>query len=615
MKKTILFLIAITAFGLMGCNRSSKVDLVVVQNGQLQFYDQASQKLTPYKAETDSVVNTVFDYNNHLYYTAANKQELSLKCLDLSEAKPQPKLCAKWKLKLDEITDFIRDTGASDLIMDEGMENIYLSSNFLDDYAVEIEAYNIASGKTSALTFDDYWKVRPYTPSPGYDRFFYQEGKFYRLSPEGKVCLSDKIDLNEVLELDDELMAELSFDLERVSPDGKKILYSAFIPSEDAWGVYCVADSDGNNQTLLKDSHTLNARPQWLADGSLVYVGIEPRPKDDPQYCEWNDTRHCIKIVDPQGKVSTLVSNAERFSRNPFGTPQPQIQEKQASLEGCDMAIIDNGKVTFYNSHTNEFVPLTVENDSVINGVFLYDYDFYFTVAINEQLYLKRVFLGESNIYTELLADWGLKLSDCVSETDGEGALMASNGSGSQVGIQYQYDSEYSTFMEMRAFENYAKVLTDEWLSPAIYEEDAALFQEEYVDGEDEDGRDDNNYYCYVPADSNQKIRLSDKVDFDNFKSEYVFVPGYQFISINPKRDCVIFGAAFGWDFVGHGPLCFATLDGQVQKILDDDFSEACYGWLNDGRLAYTGCDGIYVIGPDGKEEKISSAKRFVTVH
>ena len=60
----------------------------------------------------------------------------------------------------------------------------------------------------------------------------------------------------------------------------------------------------------------------------------------------------------------------------------------------------------------------------------------------------------------------------------------------------------------------------------------------------------------------------------------------------------------------GHGPLCFATLDGTVKMILAND---ANYGWLGDSRLVYSSENGIMAISPDIKQEMISSAKRFVT--
>ena len=113
MKRLYCILITIMAVGIMGCdhnpkpatNVNSKVDMVIIQHGQLQFYNLATQKLAPYETEIDSVVNMAVDHNNHLYYTAAHGQDLALKCIDLSEANPQPQLCANWQLKLNQITD------------------------------------------------------------------------------------------------------------------------------------------------------------------------------------------------------------------------------------------------------------------------------------------------------------------------------------------------------------------------------------------------------------------------------------------------------------------------------------------------------------------------------
>ena len=86
MKKTLFMLVILVAFGVMGCNRQSEadkadqsetsenellsVDMVLISHGQLFFYNQATKRLMPYEAETDSVVNVVFDKNNHLYPTS-----------------------------------------------------------------------------------------------------------------------------------------------------------------------------------------------------------------------------------------------------------------------------------------------------------------------------------------------------------------------------------------------------------------------------------------------------------------------------------------------------------------------------------------------------------------
>ena len=53
------------------------------------------------------------------------------------------------------------------------------------------------------------------------------------------------------------------------------------------------------------------------------------------------------------------------------GNSQPAAPaEVQKDLKGCDMATFDNGKVTFYNSTQNAFIPFVNEKDYVVSGVF-----------------------------------------------------------------------------------------------------------------------------------------------------------------------------------------------------------------------------------------------------
>ena len=59
--------------------------------------------------------------------------------------------------------------------------------------------------------------------------------------------------------------------------------------------------------------------------------------------------------------------------------------------------------------------------------------------------------------------------------------------------------------------------------------------------------------------------------------------------------------------------LCFASLDGKVQKVLVSDYADAFYGWLNDGRLAYVDTDGVKIVALDGTETPVSKAEKIVT--
>ena len=126
----------------------------------------------------------------------------------------------------------------------------------------------------------------------------------------------------------------------------------------------------------------------------------------------------------------------------PFGE-KSVAKEKQGSLEGCDVAILDNGKVTFYNSTTGEYVPFVNETDSVINGVFIYGDDFYYTVSIGNRLYLKEVYMSEYVSHPSMRANWGLNLDDCVSETYGKASTLEWVPAFDRIGISHNFSWDY----------------------------------------------------------------------------------------------------------------------------------------------------------------------------
>jgi hypothetical protein len=630
MKKTIFFLIAAMALTLTGCDwfhkgKLSKVDMVVIQNGQMQFYNHASHKLTPYEAEKDSVVNVAFDNNNHLYYTAAHQQDLKLKMLDLSAKDPQPTLCADWQLKLDEITDFMYNTGACPLSMEGTFENLYMINQSYYEEGIEVEAYNIPSGKLSTTTYEAYYHDYPelFNIATGIerDRYYCEGGKFCHITPEGNVCLNDKIDYKALYMGED--LEDVYFYPEMLSPDGQQIVFNANWEIGEGWGYYCVSSMDGKSQKALEDSDNWTLCPKWLSDGTLVYVGKEPRPKDDPLYDEeWNNTRRCIKMVAPDGTASLLVSNAEHFYLNPVGAPVQPKKEKQAFLEGCDMAIFDNGKVTFYNSSTNEFIPFVAENDYVVSGVFHEDYAFFYTVAIGDELYLKEMFLGDYPTDPQLIGSWDLKWSDCVSADSTVFARMTSYLYMPLIMIAYDYLDEFEEFTEARYFNCMTQKKTDRYWpddvneqegddkTVAQYIDDERLFIQTSIPAQGEEEEDKSVYY--YGTDEGNRVCLSDKLEIP--KGEYSYEPQFDFFSISPTRESVVFGAYTDWGHVGHGPLCFATLDGKVQLALaNTDAVNVYYGWLNDGKLAYAEYRGIFTVATDGTVTQLSPARRFVT--
>lgn len=617
MKRILVLIALVAAIVITGCHRNpnpaaskSKVDMVVLNNqGQMQFYNHATHQFTPYKGEKDPVVNMAFDHSNHLYYTVAQQQDLVLKVIDLSEKNPQPKQCADWQLTLDEITDFMYGTGPADIYMDGNMEHVYMmNSDMSDNRTIDVEVCDLASGTTKGLEWEAYSEQYSGAKRFPADHFYQHHGKLYYARPEGTVCLNDRIDFTQ--DFDEDEIVDLWFNALDLSPDGKKIVYSATVAIGEGWGKYCLASSDGQTQSVLSDSDIWKMTPAWLSDGSLVYVAVNGEGQATG-----------IKMIAPDGTASLLAPGAKQFFINPADMPMAPVLGQQASLEGCDMAIFDNGKVSFYNSSNNSLIPLVVETDSVLDGVFWMDDVFYYTVAIGDELYLKRVYLAYSMPNPEMITDWQLKQSDCFVESCVR-APMRSNFDKPVVQIKYELDEDYCEFMKDRYYAIYEETVTDQLKEIDLGDVaekkeiqrylDEDLFKMEQVDVEDASEEEEGyeSYYYYVPTPSD-RVCISDKIDFAKLGGYYQ--PTFELRSVNPTRESVVYAAYTDWGHVGHGPLCYASLDGKVQMILNTESWDTYWGWLNDGRLAYADEEGVKVVTADGKETLLSTAKKLVT--
>ena len=136
-----------------------------------------------------------------------------------------------------------------------------------------------------------------------------------------------------------------------------------------------------------------------------------------------------------------------------------------------------------------------------------------------------------------------------------------------------------------------------------------------------EEGGEEMRYY-YCPEDygmyaeeelPEHLVCISDKINFHEGKYEgWEGQPEFTFLALSPESDCVAYAAIMEWGRGGRGPLCFATLDGKVQKLLAYD---ACYGWLSNNKLAFSDDEGIKTIAPDGTITKLCPGSRFVTVN
>ena len=584
-----LALLAVVALGTMGCKRHPKVqdhkDLVVVNQGKMSFYDVSNKVLTPFEGETDSVINLIFADKDHLYYTVAKNENLSLKMLDLSQVALEPKQCADWNMTIDDAIDFMFGT-VSDLYLDKSGENICIYKFDVEEFIMKAVLYNIKSGKIRMLEDDENLDLIYGEPNFDASHFYTENGQCYYVTQEGNTCLSDKIDFSQFFD-EEEGLEDLDFNPISLSPNEQEMVYSSVVYLGEGWGYYCIANTDGKLQCLIKDSDIWDQRPQWLANGSLVYVGSAPRPEDDPEYdADWNTTQPCINLFTSQ-KETVTVSMGRIFAVRPFSIPD-YTNAKQKDLEGCDVALLDNGKVTFYNSLTEEFIPFVVEDDSVVNGAFVGDEMFYYTVSIGNKLYLKRVYLG---IYVEpyMVTDWDLNLDDCVSETYGKASELNWIQNLDRISINHGFSWDFYDFSEIRFYDLDKQVMLDGWTEGELETDD---YDEQLMQAMDDFGHfvtEDGNFYY---NDYGLSICLSDKIDFLNYVSDtdYYSEPEFDIYSIDPTRRSVAYAALIEWGDLGHGPLCMASLNGEVQVALEDtDVADLSWGWLNDGSLLYVG--------------------------
>lgn len=339
MKKTIFFIAAL-ALMMMSCDQQqtptttaqpvtlSNYDMVIMEDGQLVFYNNTSGERLPFTAETDSVVNAVYDSHNTLYYSVSRDKALSLKCLKLDEPDAKPVELADWNLTLDDCQSFIYPLG--NLLLNEDESEVAIQSNPIAIYKTfgDKVVYNTKTKtvtKETEMSFDEETgnvesneiEFVAKSMSEVNDSLFEdgEKGALYYLGgSEERVCLTDKLDFLAMFaktqeELDDEAVISLP---KSVNPQGTKVMFCTVIPDGIfTHGPYNVANLDGSNQCTLKTDIEFGL-PTWLKDGSLVFVRFDGGPGDDYAL----EKLH-LSVMNPEGAIKDL-SASMNYAVKPF---------------------------------------------------------------------------------------------------------------------------------------------------------------------------------------------------------------------------------------------------------------------------------------------------------
>ena len=341
--KKLTFLLAALVFFMLGCNQPktpkatplpadiAEYDMVMLDNGQLNFYNTATSVMTPLEAEKDSVVNAHFE-PDIVYYCVAKDNHILLRCIDLSQPNPQPKELCDWGVPYDDcVTETYGEV--SPLEFYRGRNTLGLYHNFSWDgyWFNEQKLYDLETGEIADWTWE--WEEAGYASDEEQSEEDYHyvstadelreylqqiENRYYFIDGD-TICLTDEIDLSLYGSDDPDYMVEPEYEYISSSPDNSKVLYMVILDWGDfPHGILGISSIDGKIQMPIEDTDCTGYNAQWLDDGSLVYVGEEPLSPEDPDAENHFHYRpHCIKRIYPDGHTEIIAHCGEFVMKQP----------------------------------------------------------------------------------------------------------------------------------------------------------------------------------------------------------------------------------------------------------------------------------------------------------
>ena len=347
MKKILSLSMLLMAFAFLGCNRQNNpqpaqpnplpvdiadYDMLMLDNGDLYFYNSKTAAMTLLEAEEDSIVNCLFTGDNKVYYSVVEGPKILLRCIDLEQPNPQPKQLADWGVPYEEcVTETYGEV--SPLEYYKGRNTLGLYHNFSWDgyWFIDQKLYNMETGEITDWTWEweEEWLAMQsddeeeqteenyHYISTAYelrDYLMQMDEQYYMTDGNDGdyVCLTDKIDCASYAS-SPEYYEGPEFEYISASPDNLKVLYMIIVEWGDfPHGILAVSSIDGKLQMPLEDTDCTGFIADWLDDGSLVYVGEEPVSPDDPDDdTSWHYRKHCIKRIYPDNHTEIIAHCGE----------------------------------------------------------------------------------------------------------------------------------------------------------------------------------------------------------------------------------------------------------------------------------------------------------------
>lgn len=315
----------------------------------------------------------------------------------------------------------------------------------------------------------------------------------------------------------------------------------------------------------------------------------------------------CDIIIKPD--PNTVSTNVDSVVVNVKVVGDPI---EPVDLTQCDMAMLDNGKLSFYNSTTAVMTPFETEKDSVVNCVFTSDNKVYYCVACKPKILLRCVDLEQADPQPQELADWGVPYEKCVTETYGTVSPLECYWNRNTLGLHHEFSWDGYWFIKQRLYNLETGEVTD-W-TPSWDEAGYAM------QNDDEEQTEENYHYIstaheleeyltimdgqYYLTDGNDDnyVCLTDQIDCASYASdpEYYSGPDFMYISSSPDNSKILYMIIVEWGDFAHGILAISSIDGKLQIPLEDtDCTGYTAEWLDDGSLVYVGEETLTPDDPD----------------
>lgn len=259
----------------------TECDLAYLIDGQLFFHNVDGNQKVKFTEEPDTIFNFTFDIEGKtMYYSVLCDNFLWLKSVDIDQSEITPQWLTNLELTKKDCTT--ETYGEVSPLFYYNRELIIQHNFNWEYYGFESMAIYSIANKSIAQKEYNYELIQMASGELSYEKseqyFEKIDEQLYYKYKNTNTCLSDQLDFKVLRNKESEdYWVETDFTSFTLSPNETKILYGAMIEMGDlGHGPYCIANVDGSNQMILKETDIAsNKKPIWLKNNNVAFADYE----------------------------------------------------------------------------------------------------------------------------------------------------------------------------------------------------------------------------------------------------------------------------------------------------------------------------------------------------